>query len=90
MMSFETYRDIAIKEIRDAIKNEKHGDKEKYIQLCIPYLEKEYNESKWEAEFFKWDEINTGGLGYGALMSYPGLEFLGGPSGDELAAQGLI
>ncbi len=90
MMSFERFLDIATKEIRDAIKNEKYGDKEKYIQLCLPYLDEEYRMAKWEAEFFKWDEINTGGLGFGALMSYPGLEFLGGPNGDEVISKGLI
>ncbi len=90
MMSFETYREIVIREIRDAIMNVPYGDKDKYIELCIPYLKDKYETAKWEAEFFHWDDINTGGIGYGAHMSYPGLEFLGGPTGDELEAQGLM
>ena len=84
MMSYEEYEIAAIEEIRSAIKNAPYGDKDKYIRMCIPYLHEDYYEKKWEANYFGWDEINTSGIWYGAYMSYPGLEFLGGPSGDEI------
>ena len=84
MMTYEEFEKKAIQEVRDAIKNIPYGDKEEYLRMCIPYLPDAYESDKHTAEFLGWDDIGIGGMGYAAYLSYPGLEFLGGPNGDEI------